>query len=105
MRVHWLARRRGLRTDGRELLGFTYSNKALRQIRALRIDARQAMADARTKWLFTRGTHAELPRDAHRVMTIDFDCGWTDADATDDALADVGITSALMHLLRSDWHE
>ncbi len=90
-------------TNGRELLGFTYSREAERQIGALRIDA-SAASDPSIDWVLTTGAGRvkETSRDASpapRHHFVDIDCQWQDIASMEEVLPDVGLSQAIARLI------
>jgi amino acid adenylation domain-containing protein len=95
---------------GKELLGSTYSETALRELRAL------AMAQSRNvpvKWLASSGparqeavfrsicgeAGASGAKKESRIETVDVDCAWTDVSRLEDTLPDVGIAKKLAEMV------
>ena len=91
-----------------ELLGATYSPRAVRQLQTLALAAPPAMLPMR--WLITSqpqrqrrlyqtlagsGTHS-------RVEQLDFDCGWDSVPGMSEVLPDVGISRTLATMVRDD---
>ncbi len=90
-----------------ELLGTTYSDAALRELRGLSITRDAPNQRLPFKWLVTsqparqRGRFAALSgaRTDCRVETLDFDCSWHDVARLEDVLPDVGIAAALANMV------
>jgi hypothetical protein len=90
-----------------ELLGTTYSDAALRELRGLSIARDAPNQSLPFKWLVTsqparqRGRFAALcgARVDCRVETLDFDCSWHDVARLEDVLPDVGIAAALANMV------
>jgi len=85
-----------------ELLGATYSDAMLRELRALRL-VRSAVP---LRWLAThdaarqRASFKALGGD--RLEMLDVDCAWADLTRSEDLLADNGIARALAALVEED---
>ncbi|HEU4539282.1 MAG TPA: hypothetical protein VFS00_34410, partial [Polyangiaceae bacterium] len=86
-----------------ELLGTTYSDEALRELRGLAV-ARDAPNHALpARWLITSQPARQQARFAAlygarvdcRADALDVDCGWHDLARLEDVLPDVGIAAAL----------
>ena len=93
-----------------ELLGTTYSDAALRELRQLAIAKSIASGRTPLRWLVT--SHharqralfhaASAGRDGCKLETLDVDSYWHDVARLDDILPDVGISRALAAMIGDD---
>ncbi|MEO6574350.1 MAG: AMP-binding protein, partial [Polyangiaceae bacterium] len=92
---------------GEQLLGTSYSDAALRELKTLRLDS---IAPAtKVEWLVTSQNARQKSlyesvvgaREDCHLVTIDFDSCWDDAGRLDDILPDVGIAKALAAMVRA----
>ncbi|HEX4340553.1 MAG TPA: amino acid adenylation domain-containing protein [Polyangiaceae bacterium] len=94
--------RRRPRARGTELLGTTYSPRALAELRALSLPS--LAAPVPEKWLTTTSSAAAsfdaFPGRApeSRLERLEVDCAWTALNRLEDMLPDVGIAAALATL-------
>jgi amino acid adenylation domain-containing protein len=103
---HLQRRRTAPGAGGEELLGATYSETALRELKALVIGPRATGASIPIKWLSTsRPAHQRAlfrsvsgAREGCRVEVMDFDCRWQDLALLEDNLPDVGIARKLAEM-------
>ncbi len=91
-----------------ELLGTTYSDAALRELRALAISPGGPAGRAPLRWLVTSQAARQRERFAAlcgarpdcQVEALDFDCCWNDLARLEDVLPDVGIAAALCAMVQ-----
>jgi len=94
------------RPRGVELLGTTFSEKALLELRALTMEPALPRRGIPIKWLATSKAadqtvaYERIARTetGSRLATLDDSCGWYDLGRLEDVLPDVGISSALATL-------
>jgi len=85
-----------------ELLGTTYSETMLRELRTLTL----VRTDVRLRWLATHDTARQRASfqtlGGERLDVLDVDCAWADLTRLEDLLADNGIPRALAALVEED---
>jgi amino acid adenylation domain-containing protein len=105
--VQHLQRRRAPRPGTEELLGATYSEAALRELKGMVLGPQSNPRAVPVKWLATgrsRG-HEALFRSVagghagSRFDALDHDCGWLDPARLEDVLPDVGIAKRLADMV------
>jgi uncharacterized protein len=103
-----LGRRPHDAAGGKELLGFTYSDRALGEMRSLQI---QAASELKTPvdWIASQ-PHAQQRAlfstslghtPGARFKALDHDCLWSDATSVEDVLPDVGFSDTILNLVQT----
>ena len=96
-------RGRSNRRGSEELLGLTYSERALHELRALVLRSSPRRRPVPVKWLATSRREQQEARfrtvcgedDGSRIEVMPFDCDWLDVSRLEDVLPDVGIAKKL----------
>lgn len=104
--VQHLQFRRARRPGAEELLGTTYSETALRELKGMVLGPGSNASAVPVKWLATgrSSSHEALfrsvagERDGCRFEALDCDCGWLDPARLEDVLPDVGIAKKLAEM-------
>jgi hypothetical protein len=105
---HLRFRRAPVRTaGGRELLGSTYSEEALEQLKALVLAPIASNRPVAIQWLAT--SHPERQEalfgtirregDGSRIEAVEFDCAWQDMSRLEEVMPDVGIAKKLAEMV------
>jgi amino acid adenylation domain-containing protein len=104
--VQHLQLRKARRPGAEELLGATYSEAALRELKGMVLGPQSNPRAVPVKWLATERSrsHEALFRsvareqDGARFEALDYDCGWLHPARLEDVLPDVGIAKKLAEM-------
>jgi amino acid adenylation domain-containing protein len=104
--VQHLELRRSGRPGTEELLGATYSERALRELKAMVLGPQSYPCRVPVKWLATGPSRRDdalfrsmaSQRDECRFEALECDCGWLDPARLEDVLPDVGIAKKLAEM-------
>ena len=93
---------------GQELLGATYSDAAIRELKALKLAPTESRGSMPLRWLVTsepglQQAHFQRVgkgRGDSRLERLEFDCAWHDIAQMSEVLPDVGISKTLADMVR-----